>query len=176
MNLSSLSSGYFDGSLRLSFSSNNPDDWNANDQTWYLPNSAFSILAQDGDGTNASFDLMLLSEAPGEIYVFGSAALGIAGLGSVYGGAIGGDGGIFKPGQPNLAAASSGRQQGVQVFPSYRVTYDIGFKLPMPWNGSRANCAGLWWARWTVTRRRLIPGGHLVNVRSSRRAAAARRR
>jgi hypothetical protein len=47
---------------------------------------------------------------------------------------------------PNLPVVGflKGRDQGS----GSGITWDIGFELAVPWDGTSADCTGQWWAIW----------------------------
>jgi len=101
----------------------------------------------------ATLSLPVIGETPNEIYLYGTASIVLAKFGTIVNAPIGGGGGNFTVGNPNpQTLVSSGQMQGIWQKPdgTVSVSYEIAFKLPMPWNGASANWTGTWSISWTV--------------------------
>jgi hypothetical protein len=144
------SSGNCGGDLRLFFTTQNPADWKPSPPApppglWIPPqNTAETLTLPSGDVVE--FSLMVLNNGtPGELYLYGplyvttKAGLRVGSPIPI---------GQAAPVQyaPNLPVVGflKGRNQGS----ASGITWDIGFELAVPWDGTSADCAGQWWAIW----------------------------
>lgn len=65
--------------------------------------------------------------------------------GQTFGLPMGQSAGPFAPNQPAVAILK-GRNMGN----SNGISWDIGFDLAVPWDGTSADCTGQWWAIWQL--------------------------
>jgi hypothetical protein len=138
-------SGNCGGDLRLFFTTQNSADWQPSPPPgmWLLPpNVAETLTLLSGD--SLSFSLYPVNNAsPGLLYVYGAIVVTTA-AGQILGPqAIGQSSGPFAPNQA-VVAILKGRNQGN----TSGISWDIGFELAAPWDGTSADCSGQWWAIW----------------------------
>jgi hypothetical protein len=133
------------GDLRLFFTTQNSSDWKPTPAPgmWLLPaNAPDKLTLPSGDSIN--FALYPVNNGmPGELYLFGAITVATSG------------GQVLAPmpiGQATVQIAPhtpvvtiwKGRSQGS----ASGVTWDVGFDLAVPWDGTSADCNGQWWAIW----------------------------
>jgi|HubBroStandDraft_4_1064222.scaffolds.fasta_scaffold431321_1 hypothetical protein len=143
-------SGNCGGDLRLFFTTQNSADWQASPPApppgmWLLPpNVAETLTLPSGDSLN--FSLYPVNNAsPGLLYLYGAIIVTTA-AGQILGStAIGQSSGPFAPNQA-VVAILKGRSQGNVG----GISWDIGFDLAVPWDGTSADCCGHWWAIWDI--------------------------
>ena len=149
--------GDLHGTLILSFSNQNPSDWNPHSGI-YAPGSWTSMgldqtLTDPLSSDAVTLGLLAIPDVPpGELYVYGGMSLSVPGFYSADVAGIGGPGGDFLPGQP-LDTQSGGQGSGEILSTDHQelLDYTLGFSLDMPWNGTSADCTGTWWADYTLT-------------------------
>jgi hypothetical protein len=136
-------SGNCGGDLRLFFTTQNSADWQPSPGIWLLPpNQAETLTLPSGDSLN--FSLYPVNDtSPGLLYLYGAIIVTTA-AGQIFGlTPIGQSSVPFVPNQP-VVAILKGRNQG----DTGGISWDIGFVLAVPWDGSAADCTGQWWAIW----------------------------
>ncbi len=138
------SAGNCGGDLRLFFTTQNSSDWQASPPPgkWLHPqNVPEKLTLPSGDSLN--FSLYPTTDPSGLLYLFGAIIVTTA-AGQVFGATpIGQSTVMFKPNQP-VVTIFKGRNQGT----ANGVTWDIGFDLAVPWDGTSADCNGQWWTIW----------------------------
>jgi hypothetical protein len=142
------SSGNCGGDLRLFFTTQNSSDWKPSPPApapglWILPTNASETLTlPSGDVVNFSL-YVVNSGTPGLLYLYGAITVTPVG-GSTFGMPIGQAASVhFAPNLP-VVAVLQGRNKGT----ANGITWDIGFDLAVPWDGTSADCTGQWWAIW----------------------------
>jgi hypothetical protein len=95
-----------------------------------------------GDVLNLHLDIA--TGIPSQLYIFGTIQVTTA-AGIAYGGGqpIGQAAALFASGNPSVAilkGRSTGQAGGL--------SFDVGFELAVPWDGTSADCHGTWWALW----------------------------
>ncbi len=155
-------SGNCGGDLRLFFTAMNSADWSPTPAPgmWKPPqNQAETLTLPSGDTITISL-YPVNNGMPALLYLYG--AISVTSGGQTFGSPIGQAAGNFAPGQPAVAVLKD-RSQGQ----SGGLTFDIGFDLSVPWDGTSADCNGQWWAIWYPTggAAPLPPGGLHATVR-----------
>ncbi len=136
------------GDLRLFFTTQNSADWKPAPPApppgiWIPPqNVGEKLTLASGDSLNFSL-YPVTNGMPGLLYLYGAIIVTRA-AGETFGGPMGNSSGLFAPGQSNLAILK-GRDQGHHA---RGTSWDIGFDLAVPWDGTSADCTGQWWAIW----------------------------
>jgi hypothetical protein len=132
------------GDLRLFFTTQNHSDWKTTPAPgmWLLPpNHAEKLTLASGDSINFSL-YPVNNGTPALLYLYG--AIGVTTSASqTFGAPIGQAAGPFAPNQPTVAILKGRDQNTVNG-----ISYDIGFDLAVPWDGTSADCTGQWWALW----------------------------
>lgn len=139
------SSGNCGGDLRLFFTTQNPADWQSSPVPgmWAQPQNVGETLTLPS-GDSVTFALYPVTNGvPGQLYLYGQIAVSTAGGAGFPVGPIGEANGLFVPGQ-SRAAILTGRSQNV----ANGLSWDVGFDLAVPWDGTSADCTGQWWAIW----------------------------
>lgn len=139
------SAGNCGGDLRLFFTTQNSSDWQPSPPPglWLLPTNQSEILTLP-TGDTLNFSLYPVNNGqPGLLYLFG--AIIVTSSGHTFGSPIGQAAGQFAPNQPAVAILK-GRDKNV----ANGVSWDIGFDLAVPWDGTSADCTGQWWAIWQI--------------------------
>ena len=140
-----VGSGNAGGSLRLFFTTLNPDDFHSTPSPiWWQGGGKGAVDTYRLPSNDViALNLNLVSDVPGRLYVFGSIQVTTS-AGAGYGPAIGQSGSaLFNPEQPVI-----GLLRGHSSVTSGGVHFDVGFELIVPWDGTSADCHGAWWARW----------------------------
>lgn len=140
-------SGNCGGDLRLFFTTQNSSDWQSAPAPgmWIHPQNAPDILTLPS-GDSLTFALYPITNAPEELYLYGQIGVETAAGAGFPEGPIGQSVGLFQPGQPRVAIMS-GRDKNS----ANGISWDIGFDLAVPWDGTCADCTGQWWAIWQST-------------------------
>lgn len=140
-------SGNCGGDLRLFFSTLNSADWQPSPPApapgmWLLPNNVGETLTlPSGDSLN--FSLYPVNNGmPGLLYLYGAIIVTTA-AGQTFGSPVGQASVQFAPNQP-VVSILKGRDQNN----ASGISWDIGFDLAVPWDGTSADCTGQWWALW----------------------------
>jgi hypothetical protein len=134
------------GDLRLFFTTQNSSDWKPGPPPpgmWILPaNTPDTLTLASGDVI--TFALYPVNNGlPAELFLFGAISVKTKG-GQVLGNVpIGQATVLMAPGKPEVTIWK-GRTQGT----AGGVTWDIGFEMAVPWDGTSADCNGQWWAVW----------------------------
>lgn len=133
------------GDLRLFFTTQNASDWKSTPSPglWLLPaNAPETLTLPTGDAIE--FSLYVVNNGmPGLLYLYGAILVTPKG-GTAFGPPMGQAAPVlFAPGKPELAILS-GHNKGA----TGGVSWDIGFDLAVPWDGTSADCTGHWWAIW----------------------------
>lgn len=129
------------GDLHLFFSTQNAQDWNQAQKMWIPSGLVGTTKLVSGD--SIAIALNLVANLPGELYPQGTITVTTAAGQSFPPGPMGQATANFLPGQP-VMTVWQGRKQGS----ANRLSWDIGFTLPVPWDGTSADCHGQWWAIW----------------------------
>ena len=136
------------GALRLFFTTQNSADWQPAPPApapgmWLHPqNAGEKLTLPSGDSLN--FSLYPVTDGvPGQLYLYGAIIVTLA-AGGTFGGPIGISSGLYAPNHPTLAILN-GRDRGQDA---QGISWDIGFDLAVPWDGTSADCTGQWWAIW----------------------------
>jgi len=141
------SAGNCGGDLRLFFTTQNSSDWQPSPPPgmWLIPPNQGEILTlPSGDSLN--FSLYPVNNGqPGLLYLFGAIIVTTA-TGHTFGSPIGQASVQFAPNQP-VVSILKGRSQNS----AGGMSWDIGFDLAVPWDGTSADCTGQWWAIWQHT-------------------------
>jgi hypothetical protein len=138
--------GNCSGDLHLFFSSLNAEDWGPaagypGHGIWKPSGIVGTTKLASGD--SIAFNLGLIANLPDQIYPEGTITVTTA-AGKVSGPDLMGQGTLnFVPDQPNMSV-----WQGRYLAPYDQLSWDIGFTLPVPWDGTSADCHGQWWAIW----------------------------
>lgn len=136
------------GDLRLFFTTQNSADWQPSPPApapgmWLLPvNKGETLVLPSGDSIN--FSLYPVNNGmPGMLYLFGAISVTTAANQELGPSPIGQATVLI---QPNQAAVTiwKGRNQNS----ANGISWDIGFDLAVPWDGTSADCSGQWWAIW----------------------------
>src|SRR5579875_3755812 len=141
------SAGNCGGDLRLFFTTQNPLDWEPAPPgpapgMWLGNNLTEAVRLPSGDSLHFTLDLVN-NGMPALLYLFGSITVTPASGQTFPPGTLGQATANFSPGQP-VMTVWKGRSQGT----SNGVTWDIGFEMAVPWDGTSADCHGQWWAIW----------------------------
>jgi hypothetical protein len=110
---------------------------------WILPaNTPDTLTLVSGDVI--TFALYPVNNGlPAELFLFGAISVKTKG-GQVLGNMPMGQATVLMaPGKPEVTIWK-GRTQGT----AGGVTWDIGFDMAVPWDGTSADCNGQWWAVW----------------------------
>jgi hypothetical protein len=147
---SGSSTGNCGGDLRLFFTTQNPADWQPHPPApapglWIPPqNVAETLTLPSGDVVD--FNLMVLNNGiPGQLYIYGplyaTTKAGVAVGTSI---PIGQAAAVqYAPTLP-VVGFLNGRSKGT----ANGITWDIGFEMAVPWDGTSADCHGQWWVIW----------------------------
>lgn len=138
-------SGNCGGDLRLFFTTQNSSDWKPAPPPglWILPVNAPDTLTL-ASGDVLTFALYPVNNGmPGQLFLEGAISVKTK-AGVVLGNVPVGQATVaIAPGAPEVTIWK-GRTQGT----SGGVTWDIGFDMAVPWDGTSADCNGQWWALW----------------------------
>ena len=147
--------GNYQGKLNLSFNQSDWSPWAGVPLGWWsFAGSAASEAYAVSGGSNKiiTVSLAVISESPGELYVYGGIILS-HGMQEIL--AVGGGpGGTFIPGKQSVptspwsAMNEKGYQPWLQNGDTGLISYDIGFYMDMPWDGVSAAWNGNWWVDW----------------------------
>jgi len=133
------------GDLRLFFTTQNPADWKATPAPglWILPSNAPETLTL-ASGDSVTFALYPANNGlPVQLYLYGAISVKTA-AGQVLGNTPMGQATVaMAPGTPEVTVWK-GRNQGT----TNGVSWDIGFEMAVPWDGTTADGSGQWWAVW----------------------------
>lgn len=135
------------GDLRLFFTTQNSTDWQPSPPApppglWLPPRNAPETLTLPW-GDTLDFSLYPVNNGmPGLLYLYGAITVKTAG-GQGLGLPMGQAAVQFAPNKP-VVTILKGRNQGN----SGGISWDIGFDLAVPWDGTSADCTGGWWAIW----------------------------
>jgi hypothetical protein len=147
--------GNYHGKLNLSFDHNDWSPWAEVPLGWWsfagsAANEGYAVSG--GSNEFVTVSLAVISEAPGELYVYGGIILS-QGMQSILV-VGGGPGGTFRPGKPLVPNStwSEMNEKGYQPWLHNGdiglISYDIGFYMDMPWDGAFAAWEGNWWVNW----------------------------
>jgi hypothetical protein len=136
------------GDLRLVFTSESPRD--------FVTTPAPGLWQGSGNGAFDTYTLptgdkialnlnLSTTQQPGQLFVEGNISVTLAG-GSPVGPQLDG---ISAPPPFIPGAAHKEWLKGRKVISVNGVTYDLGFALCVPWDGTLADCGGTWWAMWS---------------------------
>ena len=138
------SSGNCGGDLRLFFTTQNSADWQPSPPPgrWIHPQNVGETLTwASGDSLNFSL-YPVTNGIPELLYLYGAIMVTTA-TGQKFGRPLGQSSVSFAPNKP-VVAILKGRDKSN----AGGITWDIGFDLAVPWDGTSADCTGQWWAIW----------------------------
>jgi hypothetical protein len=135
--------GNCSGNLHLFFSRLNSDDWQAAPAPGMWKPSGLTGTTTLPSGDAITFNLDLVANLPAQLYPQGTINVRTSAGKTFPPGVMGQATVNFVPGQA-VMTVWSGRLQGA----AGGVTWDVGFELPVPWDGTSADCHGQWWTIW----------------------------
>lgn len=138
-------SGNCGGDLRLFFTTRNSADWQPSPPPglWLNPQNVGERLTLPS-GDTIEFSLYPVTNGiPGQLFLFGAISAKTASGQTVAPSPIGQAGPPFVPNKPVIAILLGRDQQTQQG-----ISWDVGFELAVPWDGTSADCTGQWWAIW----------------------------
>ncbi len=137
------------GDLRLFLTTLNSADWEPSPPApnppgrWLYPRHAPETLTLPS-GDTIEFNLNPIGDVPGLVYIFGIIRVvtksGKAPNPSPMGNATLA---ALLPNKPVYGVLHGEDKQNTNG-----ISWDVGFRLTVPWDGVSADCTGHWWARW----------------------------
>ncbi len=141
-------SGNCGGDLRLFITTQNSADWQPSPPApapgmWLLPiNKGETLMLPSGDSINYSL-YPVNNGLPGMLYLFGAISVTTAMNQNLGNSPLGQSTVLIQPNQPAVTI-----WQGRNRNSANGISWDIGFDLAVPWDGTSADCTGQWWAIW----------------------------
>ncbi len=137
------------GDLRLFFTTLNSADWQPSPPApnppgrWLFPRYDQEILTLPS-GDMVKFALAPIGDVLGLLYIFGTITVETK-SGKVVNAVTIGNARLppLLPGKP-----AHGPLDGELRSNNDGISWDVGFRLNVPWDGVSADCTGHWWARW----------------------------
>ena len=138
--------GKVGGELRLFFSTLNKADCHfpPPQPFYWTPNSPAIDTYTLTTGEVISLNLLLDTQIPGDLFVFGTIGVTLPGNIEFSRGPLGQSVSAYLPGKPCDTLQKGGTQGDLGG-----KHFDVGFELKVPWDGTSADCHGRWWAKWS---------------------------